>query len=418
MQVEIITIGDEILIGQIVDTNSAWMAVELNRAGFEIAQITSVHDREEHILESLAAALERADIVLITGGLGPTKDDITKQTLCKFFDSELVFDEEVYVNIERLLKYRGRAINELTKTQALVPAKAKIIQNPVGTAPVTWFGIEGKVVVSMPGVPYEMKYAMSHAVIPELSRFYKTPAVIHRNFLVTGHPESALALEIADWENALPENVGLAYLPDFNLVKLRLSVSTFDVEGTTAMLDRKAWELRRILGGAIMAEEDISPEEIIGRQLSASGKTLVTAESCTGGNIAHRITSIPGSSLYFKGSVVAYSNELKQNLLQVNPDDIASFGAVSRQVAEQMAEGALKSMNADIAIATTGIAGPDGGTAEKPVGTVWIALATTEKTISKMYHFNLDRRLNIERTTQTALLMLVNMERPDILMLL
>lgn len=410
MQVEIITIGDEILIGQIVDTNSAWMAVELNKAGFDVVQITSVHDQERHIVEALDLALNRADVVLFTGGIGPTKDDLTKQTLCRYFDARLVFDEQVYANIENLLKHRSRAMNDLTKLQAMVPDKAIIIQNSVGTAPITWFEKNGKVVVSMPGVPYEMKQAMSTAIIPGLQQKFPVSSIIHKTILVHGYPESALAIKIAEWENSLPENIRLAYLPNFNIVKLRLSAVTDDCKGVDAIIAGKLVELKTILGDAILADEDIPLEGLVGRLLTSSGRTLVTAESCTGGYIAHKVTSVAGSSVYYKGSVVAYSNELKTRLLGVSMEDLNVYGAVSKEVVEQMAMGAMELMNADVAIATSGIAGPDGGTAEKPVGTVWISICTKEKKISRIFQFNLGRALNIERTAQTALLMLLDSE--------
>lgn len=409
MQVEIITIGDEILIGQIVDTNSAWMAAELNKAGFEVVQITSVHDDEKQITEALEAALERAEVVLFTGGIGPTKDDITKLTLCNYFDSKLVFDTRVYADIELLLKNRMRAMNELTKSQAMVPDKAVIISNPIGTAPITWFDKGEKVIVSMPGVPYEMKRAMKFEIIPRLQKQFQPQAIIHKTLLVAGYPESALALKIGDWENALPESIHLAYLPNFNIVKLRLSAVQDDFSATKNEIDRQVDLLKSILGNAIIVEEDITLEELVGRYLLASGKTLATAESCTGGHVAHRITTVAGSSAYFKGSVVAYSNEIKMNVLGVDATLLNKYGAVSREVSERMASGILKLMSVDYAIATTGIAGPDGGTDEKPVGTVWIAVGTKDSLVSRKFQFSLDRQLNIERTTQMALLMLLEL---------
>ena len=409
MQVEIITIGDEILIGQIVDTNSAWIAVELNKAGFEVVQITSVHDDEKQITEALNLALNRAEVVLFTGGIGPTKDDITKHTLCKFFDAKLIFDAQVYEDIEQLLKNRSRAMNELTRSQAMVPDRAIIIRNPIGTAPITWFDKGNQVVVSMPGVPYEMKRAMTVEIIPRLQGRYKPQSIIHKSILVAGYPESALAIKIADWESALPEEIHLAYLPNFNIVKLRLSAAVDDFLSSQKEIERQVQNLRNILGEAVIAEEDIPLEKLIGLHLLAKGKTLVTAESCSGGHIAHRITSVSGSSAYFKGSVVAYSNEIKTGILGVDTDVINQRGAVSEEVVKQMAGGVLKLMSADYAIASSGIAGPDGGTDEKPVGTVWIAVCSKNKTISRKFQFNLDRQLNIERTTQTALLMLLEM---------
>ena len=308
VKVEIITIGDEILIGQIVDTNSAWMSVELNKAGFEIVQITSVHDDAAHIIASLDLALERVDVVLFTGGIGPTKDDITKQTLSRYFGMQLVFNEEVYKNIEQVLIHRSRAVNELTRTQAFVPDGCTVIQNRVGTAPVTWFEKNGKVIVSMPGVPNEMKHIMSTEVIPRLSQRYKTPTIIHKNVIVQGYPESALAMKIADWENALPADIHLAYLPNYGIIKLRLSGVSEDPLALEFSINQQIAGLTEILADAIVAYDDTPVEEMIGNLLADKGMTLATAESCTGGFIAHKITSIPGSSQYFKGSVVAYSD--------------------------------------------------------------------------------------------------------------
>lgn len=411
MQVEIITIGDEILIGQIVDTNSAWMAEELNKAGFELLRITSVHDDESQITDALRQALLRSDIVLLTGGIGPTNDDITKHTLCSFFDSKLIFDEKVYADIKSFLKNRKRAMNELTESQAMVPDKAVVISNPVGTAPVNWFDKDGKVVVSMPGVPYEMKRAMAEEIIPRLLERFRPRSIIHKTLLVTGYPESALALKIADWEKALPEQIHLAYLPQFQIVKLRLSAVCDDFASMEAEIGRQVALLHDILGEAIIAEEDIPLEKLIGKCLEAKGQTLVTAESCTGGYIAHRMTSVVGSSVYFKGAVVAYSNEIKMKVLGVDEESLKLYGAVSEEVVKQMAGGALRYLSADYVVATSGIAGPDGGTVEKPVGTVWIFVGTKENYVIRKFCFGSDRLLNIEQTAQTALLMLLELLR-------
>ena len=373
VKVEIITIGDEILIGQIVDTNSAWIATELNKAGFELAQITSVHDETEHIVESLNMALKRADVVLFTGGIGPTNDDITKQTLCAYFGSKLVFDESVLENIHRLFITRPNFImNDLTRAQAMVPENCTVIQNPVGTAPVTWFEKDGKVIVSMPGVPYEMKQAMSSEIIPRLQSHFNTPVILHKTVQVYGFPESTLALKIADWENELPEFISLAYLPNSGIIKLRLSGLSDDVLGLEFSMNQQVDKLSQLLGNAIVATEDIPIEQLVGNILTSQGKMVATAESCTGGNIARSFTSISGSSRFFKGSLVAYSNDLKTDILHVSKADLEINGAVSRQVVEQMAEGARKLLKSDVAIATSGIAGPTGGTKEKPVGTVWM----------------------------------------------
>jgi len=407
VKVEIITIGDEILIGQIVDTNSAWMAVELNKVGFELAQITSVHDNADHIIESLQMALKRADVVLFTGGIGPTNDDITKQTLAKFFDSKLIFDESVIRNIEQLFSSRPNfVINELTRAQAMVPENCTVIQNVVGTAPVTWFEKEEKVIVSMPGVPYEMKQAMSAEIIPRLQNHFNTPSILYRTVQVYGYGESALAMKIANWETELPKNISLAYLPDYGVVKLRLSGISDDLLALEFSMNQQIEELNQLLGEAIIALEDIAIENLIGNMLKLKGMMVATAESCTGGNIAHRFTSIPGSSDFFKGSVVAYSNEVKTTVLQVLPEDLIKYGAVSQVVVEQMAISVRELLKSDVAIATSGIAGPTGGTFEKPVGTVWIAVCSRDKTISREFHFGALREQNIHRATQAALLML------------
>jgi nicotinamide-nucleotide amidase len=407
VKVEIITIGDEILIGQIVDTNSAWMATELNKCGFELAQITSVHDDTNHIVESLQMALKHAEVVLFTGGIGPTKDDITKQTLTKFFNTKLVFDESVIRNIEQLFSTRPNfVINELTRLQAMVPEDCTVIQNVVGTAPLTWFERDGKVVVSMPGVPYEMKNAMSTEIIPRLQKHFKTPVLLHKNVQVYGYGESSLALLIADWENELPEFISLAYLPNSGIVKLRLSGLLDDSLALEFAMNQQIDKLKNILGNAIIAFEDIPIEKLIGNILTSKGLMVATAESCTGGNIAHKFTLIPGSSEYFKGSVVAYSNEVKVNVLGVSVDDLEAHGAVSQKIVEQMADGVRKLLKADVAIATSGIAGPTGGTTEKPVGTVWISASSAEKTISREFRFGSLREQNIVRSTQAALVML------------
>ena len=407
MKVEIITIGDEILIGQIVDTNSAWMATELNKVGFEVVQITSVHDNENHILDSLELALQRADIVLFTGGIGPTKDDITKQTLCKFFKTRLVFDESVLRNIEQLFSTRPNfVINELTRAQAMVPENCIVIQNQVGTAPLTWFEKSGKIIVSMPGVPYEMKNAMSTEIIPRLHKRFKTPVLLYKNVQVFGYGESALALKIAEWENELPGYIRLAYLPNSGIVKLRLSGLLDNLLELEFSMNQQIDKLKQILGSAIVAFEDIPIAEVIGNLLKSKKLVVATAESCTGGNIAHELTLIPGSSDFFKGSVVAYSNEIKTSLLQVSTADLKNFGAVSQQVVEQMAVGVRKLLKSDVSIATSGIAGPAGGTEEKPVGTVWIAVSSADTTLSSEFRFGSLREQNINRSTQAALLLL------------
>lgn len=405
-KVEIITIGDEILIGQIVDTNSAWMATELNKVGFEVVQITSVNDTEQHITAALHHALERAEVVLTTGGIGPTRDDITRNTLCKFFGSALVFNADVYSDIEQLLKNRSRAMNELTASQAMVPEKCTVIRNPVGTAPITWFDTDNKIVISMPGVPYEMKRAMSSEIIPRLKSKFETPLILHKTVQVYGYPESALALKIKDWEDALPEFIHLAYLPNYAIVRLRLSGSYDDSLALEFAMNQQIDKLTQILGNAIVANTDEPAEVFTGKILVEKKLKLATAESCTGGNIAHCITSVPGSSEYFAGGVVAYTNDIKINLLGVSASDTAAHGAVSKQIAEQMAEGVQKITGADIGIATTGIAGPSGGTELKPVGTVWIAVSFQSQILSRQFLFSVSRSQITDRSTQAALLMI------------
>jgi len=405
--VEIITIGDEILIGQIVDTNSAWMAQELNKAGFEVFQITSVHDEASHITHALDEALRRTDIVLITGGIGPTNDDITKKTLCQYFHTKLVFDPSVLENIKQVFANRlDFVFNDLTYSQAMVPENCTVIQNRVGTAPITWFEQEGKVVVSMPGVPYEMQEAMRNEIIPRLQTKFQTQKILHKTVQVFGYSESALAIKIADWEKELPDFIHLAYLPNYGIVKLRLTGTSDNLLSLEFAINQQIESLKQILGKAIIAFEDLPMEQIVGNLLAAQGKTIATAESCTGGNIAHRFTSHAGSSEYFKGGVVAYANEVKTDILQVTPEDLEKFGAVSQQVVEQMAKGALQLLRTDTAIATSGIAGPSGGTPDKPVGTVWIAVCIKEKMISRLFHFGNTREQIIQRTTQAALVML------------
>jgi nicotinamide-nucleotide amidase len=406
MKTEIITIGDEILIGQTVDTNSAYIAAKMSANGFDVLQITSIHDDKQQIINALDSAFARVDVVLMTGGIGPTKDDITKQTLAEYFNMQLVFSDLVYQNILELFKTRNFVMNELTRRQAFVPEKAEIFQNHAGTAPIMWFERNGKIAVSMPGVPYEMKAALNNDIIPRLHKQFDIHAIVHKNILVGGIPESQLAIKIADWENALPPNIHLAYLPQYGIVKLRLSGISDDALSLEFTINQQIAALTEILGKSIIAFEDISVEQIISMLLREKGKTLSVAESCTGGNIAHRLTMLAGSSDVFNGGVVAYSNKMKINILGVNAADIESFGAVSRQVVEQMAEGVCIRTNSDFAVATSGIAGPSGGTDEKPVGMVWIAVCSKYKTVSKAFNFGNIREQNIERATQMAFLML------------
>ena len=404
--VEIVTIGDEILIGQIVDTNSAWMARELNKDGFRIHQITTVSDDETHILKAVEGAFSRADIVLMTGGLGPTKDDITKQTLCKYFNTHLIHNQEVVDNIKEVFAHRGNVLNPLTLGQAMVPATATIIQNKRGSAPVTWFDKKGKVLVSMPGVPFEMEWVMSNEVLPRLRSRYNTPTLLHKTVLVVGISESGLAMKLTDWENELHECLKLAYLPSPGIVKLRLSGFLPDRQELENIIEAELVKLRDLLEGAILAEEDIPVEEVIGRMLKDKGLWLATAESCTGGNIAKQITNVSGSSTYFSGAIVAYQNEVKIQELGVSPETLRDFGAVSQETVEEMAEGVRKKLKTDIGVAVSGIAGPTGATEGKPVGTVWICVCTQDKNISRRFQFGQSRKRNVDLATLNAFAMI------------
>lgn len=405
MKAAIVTIGDEILIGQIVDTNSAWMASQLTLAGFEVEEMQSIGDDAQQIKSTIDEVIQRVDVILMTGGLGPTKDDITKKTLCDYFGTTLVFDDSVLENIQNVIS-NFTTLNELTRNQAYVPKDCTVIQNKVGTAPITWFDNKGKVLVSMPGVPYEMRYVMENEIIPRLQAKFDPEAYLKRVFIVKGYTESALATYIADFEDNLPEGFGLAYLPSPGLMKLRLFVRG---EHRLPELNVQIKKLEGMLGDAIIAENDIAVEKILSERLFEKGLTLGTAESCTGGNIAHLITSMPGSSRYFKGSVVSYANEEKVNILQVSSESLSKFGAVSECVAVEMAQGAQRVLNVDCTIATTGIAGPDGGTDEKPVGTVWISTTYQDKCIAKKYQLGKYREANIVRASTLGMLQLLDM---------
>ncbi|MFY9153291.1 MAG: competence/damage-inducible protein A [Prolixibacteraceae bacterium] len=406
MKAEIITIGDEILIGQIVDTNSAWMGQNLNLHGIEVYQVTSVHDNHDHILKAFADAESRVDLVLITGGLGPTKDDITKKVLCEYFETELVFQPEVLEHVSSLLASRNVVINQLNRDQALLPANCTILHNSAGTAAGMWFERNNTIFISMPGVPFEMEAIMTEEVFPRLVKLGITQSIVHKTVLTIGLPESMLAEKIEHWENALPSFIKLAYLPSPMAVRLRLSGYGTDKALIEAEIEKQVNELLTLIPENVFGYDDDNLARAIGRMLVGSSKTLAVAESCTGGNIAQVITSNPGCSAYFKGGVVAYSNEIKNKLLEVPEEILITYGAVSQQVVEAMALGARSGLNADYSIATTGIAGPDGGSEEKPVGTVWIAVAGPSGVKSKMYIFKHNRERNIIRSTQTSLNML------------
>lgn len=410
MNVEILTIGDELLIGQVVDTNAAWMGQRLEEEGFRVVWHTTVGDEADDMLKAFDTALQRASIVLVTGGIGPTKDDITKKTLCTYFDSGMHFSEEVYRNIEQIYCRTNRTMNELTRNQAWVPDKCTVIQNQAGTAPCTWFEREGKVLVSMPGVPSEMKWLMPHEVLPRLKkRFLQDIFIKHQSCWVSGFPESGLAIRLAAFEEELPSFVKLAYLPQPGIIRLRLSAYASSEAAAESAIREQQMKLHAILGNHIVVEEDRAIEERIGDILKEKGWMMGTAESCTGGRIASMITSVAGSSAYFAGGVVSYSNEVKEQVLGVSAKVLEACGAVSQAVVEQMVAGAIRVLGCDCAVATSGIAGPGGGTPEKPVGTVWIAAGVKDRIVSRCYHFSTIREQNIQRSANMALLMLMQL---------
>ncbi|MDR0231617.1 MAG: competence/damage-inducible protein A [Dysgonamonadaceae bacterium] len=414
VNVEIITIGDELLIGQVVDTNSTWIAQELNKIGFDVLYKSTVGDNEKDILDAFDKAFSRVSAILVTGGIGPTKDDITKKTLCKYFDSKLIFNDDVLKNIEALFNRSGRTINELTHDQAYVPDKCTVIQNIAGTAPCTWFEKDGKILVSMPGVPYEMKSLMGNEVVSRLQKFFhQTDSIQHQTFWVNHFSESALAMHLETFENELPENLRLAYLPAAGIIRLRITGKHICESFLSSQMAEQKTKLLELLGNNIFSEEDRPLEILIKDFFEENNLTLSVAESCTGGNIARQLTTIPGSSVYFKGGVVSYANEAKENILHVNTSDIEQYGAVSQQVVEQMAKGAQKILNTDCSIATSGIAGPGGGTETKPVGTVWIAVCYKEEMKSQKFLFGKIRENNIQRATNAALTMLYELVRND-----
>lgn len=406
MKAEIITIGDEILIGQIVDTNSAWMANKLNLIGIDIIRITSISDKKEEIFKALDNAKQLADIVLITGGLGPTDDDITKKALAEYFNTKLVQNKEVLNHVEQFVIKRKAFMNERNIRQADVPEACKVVQNKIGTAPGMWFERDNCIFISMPGVPFEMKEMVINSIIPELTKKRSNLHILHKVILTQGWPESKLAEFLEDWESGLPEAISLAYLPSPGLIKLRLTAKGNDKRFLEKIVNKQLQKLELLIPDLICGYDSEKIEEVLGKLLIKYNKTLSVAESCTGGNIAHLITSIPGSSEYFSGGVVTYSNKSKENILSVNKSKIDHYGAVSKKVVEEMVEGVRKLYKTDFAIATSGIAGPTGGTEEKPVGTVWIAVSDVNRVFSKKFVFGDHRGRNIQSASLTALNML------------
>ncbi len=404
MRAKVVTIGDELLIGQTIDTNSAWIGNQLNLIGIKLVEVLSISDEKQAILNALEKVRSNTDIVLITGGLGPTKDDITKYALCEFFNTELEVVPEIAQRIEAFFKARGREMLESNYLQAALPKSCTPLDNPLGTASGMWFEKESTIYVSMPGVPYEMKGLMKNQVIPKIKSIFQLPVIHHKTIMTEGIGESFLVELIKDWESSLSSSdIKIAYLPSPGVVRIRLSAFGSDRNQMEESINRKVKELEDIIPSYIFGYDDESMESVVGRLMLKHKVSISTAESCTGGYIAHKLTSIPGSSTYYKGSILSYANEVKVQELNVQTSDLEKYGAVSQVVVEQMAKEVRTKMNTDYALATSGIAGPDGGTGDKPVGTVWIALAWEGGVYSKKYLFEKNRDRNIHRSALAAM---------------
>lgn len=400
----IITIGDELLIGQVIDTNSAWMAQQLNKAGIQVKRRIAVGDSASDIREALDEERVHADIILITGGLGPTADDITKPLLCEYFSGTMIVNKEALENVNYLFeKVFKREITERNIKQAEVPDNCKVILNKRGSAPGMWFEKDGKVIVAMPGVPYEMKGMMEDDVIPLLCKKFSFPYITHRTLLTFGVGESVIADRILDFEAALPASIKIAYLPNYGMVRLRLTTTGIDKIKVDDEIDKYFSELQTYVSDYLVTTEDESLEIVVGKLLLKQNKTMSTAESCTGGYIAHLLTNLPGASAFYTGSVVSYSYKAKEDLLSVQEKTLLEKGAVSEEVVMEMAAGALKNINSDYTIAVSGIMGPQGGTPDKPVGTVWVCVGSKAKLVTRKFHFRFDRQKNIELTAANAL---------------
>lgn len=404
MKATIVTIGDEILIGQIVDTNSGFIAKSLDRIGVQINEMISISDDKQHILDTFKSLQNKVDLVVITGGLGPTKDDITKKTFCEYFEDILVENKEVLVHVTELIEsIFKRPITQMNRDQALVPSKCEVLFNKVGTAPGMWMKKENTVYISLPGVPYEMKYIVENEIIPKVVKEYQRPYILHKTIMTYGQGESLVAERIEDWENNLPDFIKLAYLPAPGRVRLRLTARGTNKEILEKSIEEKVKSLSKIIGDIIVGyDENETIEVVLGRQLTQLGKTISTAESCTGGKIAEVLTSVSGASNYFRGSVVSYATDTKVTILGVSQDTINQYSVVSSQVAKEMALGIQKLMKTDYAIATTGNAGPSKGDAEATVGTVFIAIATPNEVIVEEFNFGQPREKVIDRAVNKA----------------
>ena len=413
MLAELITIGDEILIGQIVDTNSAWMAQKLNLAGIKVKQITSVSDEKQHILNALKEASQRADIILITGGLGPTNDDITKKTLAEYFNVGFRIDNDALENVKQIFSKYKSPMLESNIRQAEVLENCTTLLNVNGTAPGMWIESGGKIYVSMPGVPFEMMYLMEELVIPKIKESFKLESIVHHTILTAGIGESMLAEKISVVEESLPAHIGIAYLPKLGVVRLRLSGRGPEVQVLKKEIALYATRIVELIREFVVIEADVPLEKAILDMMESMNLTLSTAESCTGGYISHLLTQQAGSSKVFLGGAVSYSNDLKCTMLSVSEETLYEFGAVSEETVLEMANGANTNFKSDYAISVSGVAGPDGGTDEKPVGTVWVAIAGQKKTISKKFHFGNKRVQNIERSAINALFLLYKLVKEE-----
>ncbi|PKA99433.1 nicotinamide-nucleotide amidase [Flavobacteriaceae bacterium MAR_2009_75] len=406
---EIITIGDEILIGQIVDTNSAFIAKELNKIGISVYQITSVQDDRQHMLQAFDEARQRAQLVIVTGGLGPTKDDITKTTFCEFFDDVLVQNDEVLENVEQLFKKHisNTPISDINRKQALVPSKAHVLQNLYGTAPGMWMQQDGVVFVSLPGVPFEMKNLMTDQVLPKIVAEFKRPYILHKTLVTYGMGESSIAGRLEAWEDNLPPYIKLAYLPSLGKVRLRLTAKGPDREQLEDAVERESLKLHELIKDILYGIEDEETlEQVVAKLLTQRNMTLATAESCTGGRIAEQITALPGASAYYRGTVVSYATDVKIDLLNVRRDSISDYSVVSAEVARQMAENVKHLMKSDFAIATTGNAGPSKGDSDADIGTVYIAIATPKDIVVEKFSMGNHRERIVQKTVHKALEML------------
>ncbi|WP_291118900.1 CinA family nicotinamide mononucleotide deamidase-related protein [Empedobacter sp. UBA7248] len=412
----LLTIGDEILIGQIVDTNSAFIAKQLNTIGIEVEEIISVQDEMSHIIEVFERGISKSNIVIVTGGLGPTKDDKTKAALCQFLNCELVQEPKILENIVQLFQTRGYAkeLNSLNQDQALIPEKSTFIQNKYGTAPCLWTTINDKIIINLPGVPFEMKGLMRDEIIPRLQNQFQSETIVHRDILVSGIPESDLALLIEDWENNLPEFIHLAYLPNRTSIDLRFSAFGTNKEFLENEIQHQINQFKLIAGEFLISENSGSAQQVLGDILKEKGLTISTAESCTGGNIASLITSVSGSSAYYFGTIVSYDTSVKVNLLNVNQSDIDEFTVVSELVAKEMAKGVRNQLKTDISISTTGVAGPNKGEDGKEVGTVWISVTNGEKVLNQKYFYPyLDREDFIKIVSNNALNLAIQFVREE-----